>query len=163
MSTSSNFKDYICSSYRVFDSTLIMFCDVQDAEKGIIFTSFPPVLHLHLMRFQYDPISDSSIKFNDRFVDTLYQKFVFMETAVMKAPTICVDMNLNTIAVKPRKKSTRQPLIKIPQISSLNPINNHLISKVFLWQLLRIAKTKIKHKISKEVREAFPRNFRNYF
>ena len=39
----------------------------QDAEKGIIFTSFPPVLHLHLMRFQYDPISDSSVKFNDRF------------------------------------------------------------------------------------------------
>lgn len=28
---------------------------------------FPPVLHLHLMRFQYDPISDNSVKFNDRF------------------------------------------------------------------------------------------------
>lgn len=40
---------------------------LQDAEKGILFTSFPPVLHLHLMRFQYDPITDSSVKFNDRF------------------------------------------------------------------------------------------------
>ena len=39
----------------------------QDAEKGILFTSFPPVLHLHLMRFQYDPITDASVKFNDRF------------------------------------------------------------------------------------------------
>jgi len=38
----------------------------QDAEKGILFESFPPVLHLHLMRFQYDPITDSSVKFNDR-------------------------------------------------------------------------------------------------
>ncbi len=40
---------------------------LQDAEKGILFTSFPPVLHLHLMRFQYDPATDSSVKNNDRF------------------------------------------------------------------------------------------------
>lgn len=40
---------------------------LQDAEKGVIFASFPPVLHLHLMRFQYDPITDCSVKFNDRF------------------------------------------------------------------------------------------------
>lgn len=39
---------------------------LQDAEKGVIFSSFPPVLHLHLMRFQYDPVTDSSVKFNDR-------------------------------------------------------------------------------------------------
>ena len=38
----------------------------KDAEKGIIFEKFPPILHLHLMRFQYDPITDSSVKFNDR-------------------------------------------------------------------------------------------------
>ena len=38
----------------------------QDAEKGILFESFPPVLHLHLMRFQYDPITDCSVKFNDK-------------------------------------------------------------------------------------------------
>nr|CAD7576606.1 unnamed protein product [Timema californicum] len=38
---------------------------LQDAEKGVIFASFPPVLHLHLMRFQYDPITDCSVKFND--------------------------------------------------------------------------------------------------
>jgi hypothetical protein len=41
---------------------------LQDAEKGVIFASFPPVLHLHLMRFQYDPITDCSVKFNDRSV-----------------------------------------------------------------------------------------------
>jgi len=39
---------------------------LQDAEKGILFESFPPVLHLHLMRFQYDPVTDSSVKFNDK-------------------------------------------------------------------------------------------------
>jgi len=39
---------------------------LQDAEKGILFENFPPVLHLHLMRFQYDPVTDSSVKFNDR-------------------------------------------------------------------------------------------------
>ena len=40
---------------------------LQDAEKGVAFVQFPPVLHLHLMRFQYDPITDNSVKFNDRF------------------------------------------------------------------------------------------------
>lgn len=40
---------------------------LQEAEKGVIFSAFPPVLHLHLMRFQYDPITDCSVKFNDRF------------------------------------------------------------------------------------------------
>lgn len=40
---------------------------LQDAEKGVIFVQFPPVLHLHLMRFQYDPVTDNSVKFNDRF------------------------------------------------------------------------------------------------
>lgn len=39
---------------------------LQEAEKGVIFASFPPVLHLHLMRFQYDPMTDNSFKFNDR-------------------------------------------------------------------------------------------------
>lgn len=39
---------------------------LQEAEKGVIFASFPPVLHLHLMRFQYDPVTDCSVKFNDR-------------------------------------------------------------------------------------------------
>ncbi|CAH0719456.1 unnamed protein product, partial [Brenthis ino] len=40
---------------------------LQEAEKGVRFDVFPPILHLHLMRFQYDPKSDASIKFNDRF------------------------------------------------------------------------------------------------
>uniref|UniRef100_A0A2P2I3R0 Ubiquitin carboxyl-terminal hydrolase 7 n=1 Tax=Hirondellea gigas TaxID=1518452 RepID=A0A2P2I3R0_9CRUS len=40
---------------------------LQEAEKGVIFQSFPPVLHLHLMRFQYDPLTDSNVKINDRY------------------------------------------------------------------------------------------------
>ena len=40
---------------------------LQDAEKGIVFMSFPPVLYLHLLRFQYDPVSETSVKCNDRF------------------------------------------------------------------------------------------------
>ena len=30
------------------------------------FLSFPPVLHLQLMRFQYDPQADANVKLNDR-------------------------------------------------------------------------------------------------
>lgn len=40
---------------------------LQEAQKGVIFEQFPPVLHLHLMRFQYDPQTDSNIKINDRY------------------------------------------------------------------------------------------------
>lgn len=40
---------------------------LQEAEKGIVFEYFPPVLHLHLLRFQYDPMTDTNIKINDRF------------------------------------------------------------------------------------------------
>ena len=44
----------------------IEFLSFQEAEKGVIFTQFPPVLHLQLMRFQYDPVTDSNVKINDR-------------------------------------------------------------------------------------------------
>ncbi|EDV95916.1 ubiquitin carboxyl-terminal hydrolase 7 [Drosophila grimshawi] len=40
---------------------------LQEASKGVIFTALPPVLHLHLMRFQYDAKRDISTKYNDRF------------------------------------------------------------------------------------------------
>lgn len=40
---------------------------MQDAEKGIIFKSFPPVLHLLLLRFQYDPDTDMYGKINERY------------------------------------------------------------------------------------------------
>ncbi|KAJ7285909.1 hypothetical protein C8J57DRAFT_1496609 [Mycena rebaudengoi] len=39
---------------------------LQDAKKGIIFESFPPVLHLQLKRFEYDMQRDSMVKVNDR-------------------------------------------------------------------------------------------------
>ncbi|KAI6117686.1 hypothetical protein EDD16DRAFT_995965 [Pisolithus croceorrhizus] len=40
---------------------------LQDAKKGIIFESFPPVLHLQLKRFEYDIQRDAMVKINDRY------------------------------------------------------------------------------------------------
>ncbi|XP_053388715.1 ubiquitin carboxyl-terminal hydrolase 7-like [Mercenaria mercenaria] len=40
---------------------------LQEAEKGVIFKHLPPVLHLHLLRFMYDPASDANVKINDRY------------------------------------------------------------------------------------------------
>ncbi|XP_071963374.1 ubiquitin carboxyl-terminal hydrolase 7-like [Antedon mediterranea] len=40
---------------------------LQEAVKGVLFCSLPPVLHLQLMRFQYDPHTDSNVKINDRY------------------------------------------------------------------------------------------------
>ena len=35
---------------------------LQDAKKGVIFQSFPPVLHLQLKRFEYDMERDAMVK-----------------------------------------------------------------------------------------------------
>lgn len=40
---------------------------LQDAKKGVIFESFPEVLHLQLKRFQYDIDRDAMMKINDRY------------------------------------------------------------------------------------------------
>ncbi|KAL1876598.1 hypothetical protein VTK73DRAFT_9262 [Phialemonium thermophilum] len=40
---------------------------LQDANKGVIFQSFPDVLHLQLKRFQYDIQRDALMKINDRY------------------------------------------------------------------------------------------------
>ncbi|TGZ58823.1 hypothetical protein CRM22_009421 [Opisthorchis felineus] len=40
---------------------------LQEAEKGVTFIRFPPVLYLQLMRFQYDFVADTNVKINDRF------------------------------------------------------------------------------------------------
>ena len=40
---------------------------LQDAKKGVIFQSFPPVLHLQLKRFEYDFMRDVNVKINDRY------------------------------------------------------------------------------------------------
>ncbi|KAI9269716.1 cysteine proteinase [Helicostylum pulchrum] len=39
---------------------------LQDAKKGVLFDSFPPVLHLQLKRFEYDMVTDNMVKINDR-------------------------------------------------------------------------------------------------
>lgn len=46
---------------------------MQDARKGILFETFPPVLQLQLKRFEYDVMKDMMIKVNDRyeFYDTI--------------------------------------------------------------------------------------------
>ena len=45
----------------------------QDARKGVLFDSLPPVLNLHLKRFEYDYQKDAMVKINDayEFYDTL--------------------------------------------------------------------------------------------
>ncbi|KAJ3111095.1 hypothetical protein HK100_002809, partial [Physocladia obscura] len=40
---------------------------LQDARKGVIFSVFPPVLHLQLKRYEYDVEKDAMVKINDRY------------------------------------------------------------------------------------------------
>jgi len=69
---------------------------LQEAEKGVIFASFPPVLHLHLMRFQYDPVTDCSIKFNDRF--EFYEK-LNLESYIQGPESVPATYTLHAVLV----------------------------------------------------------------
>ncbi|XP_015373562.1 PREDICTED: ubiquitin carboxyl-terminal hydrolase 7-like [Diuraphis noxia] len=63
-----SFKDYIqVETLRGVNSYEAILYGLQDMENRVIFESFPPVLCLHLKRFQYDPVTDISFKINDRF------------------------------------------------------------------------------------------------
>ncbi|PPQ63077.1 hypothetical protein CVT24_005932 [Panaeolus cyanescens] len=62
-----SFKDYV--SVEMLDGENKYQAEgfgLQDAKKGIIFESFPPVLHLQLKRFEYDIQRDAMVKINDR-------------------------------------------------------------------------------------------------
>jgi ubiquitin carboxyl-terminal hydrolase 7 len=58
-----SFKDYI--SEEMLDGENKYQAEgygLQDAKKGVVFESFPPVLHLQLKRFEYDVQRDANIK-----------------------------------------------------------------------------------------------------
>ena len=63
-----SFKDYI--QVETMDGDNKYFAEgfgLQDAQKGVIFESFPSVLHLQLKRFEYDINRDAMMKVNDRY------------------------------------------------------------------------------------------------
>ena len=63
-----SFKDYI--QVETMDGENKYFAEgfgLQDAKKGVIFESFPQVLHLQLKRFEYDVHRDAMMKVNDRY------------------------------------------------------------------------------------------------
>lgn len=45
---------------------------LQDAKKGIVFQSFPPVLHLQLKRFEYDVQRDAMVKVGFMIIISIY-------------------------------------------------------------------------------------------
>ena len=66
---------HICDSFKNYIAPEVLDGDnkydagdqgFQKAEKGVYFLKFPPVLHLHLMRFQFDPKTNLNDKINDR-------------------------------------------------------------------------------------------------
>ena len=67
----SEFCVLLCIPFICFTSEFDFILFYQEAKKGVIFAKLPPVLHLQLMRFQYDPMTDTNVKINDRFVQEL--------------------------------------------------------------------------------------------
>ncbi|KAI9818363.1 MAG: hypothetical protein M1826_001385 [Phylliscum demangeonii] len=63
-----SFKDYI--QVETMDGDNKYFAEghgLQDAKKGVIFESFPQVLHLQLKRFEFDVTREAMMKVNDRY------------------------------------------------------------------------------------------------
>ncbi|EWC45003.1 hypothetical protein DRE_06283 [Drechslerella stenobrocha 248] len=63
-----SFRDYI--AYETLEGENKYFAEghgLQDAKKGVIFESFPPILHVHLKRFDYDFMRDAITKVNDLY------------------------------------------------------------------------------------------------
>ncbi|KAJ6256642.1 Ubiquitin carboxyl-terminal hydrolase [Drechslerella dactyloides] len=63
-----SFRDYI--AYETLEGDNKYFAEghgLQEAKKGVIFESFPPVLHVHLKRFDYDFMRDAITKVNDLY------------------------------------------------------------------------------------------------
>ncbi|KAI9707767.1 MAG: hypothetical protein M1836_000729 [Candelina mexicana] len=63
-----SFKDYV--QVETMDGENKYFAEgfgLQDAKKGVIFESFPQILHLQLKRFEYDINRDAMMKVNDRY------------------------------------------------------------------------------------------------
>ncbi|KAI9758437.1 MAG: hypothetical protein M4579_003067 [Chaenotheca gracillima] len=63
-----SFRDYI--QVETMDGENKYFAEgygLQDAKKGVIFESFPQILHLQLKRFEYDINRDAMMKVNDRY------------------------------------------------------------------------------------------------
>ena len=67
-SLDDSFRDYV--QVETMDGENKYFAEgygLQDARKGVIFESFPQVLHLQLKRFEYDISRDAMMKVNDRY------------------------------------------------------------------------------------------------
>ncbi|OZJ04728.1 hypothetical protein BZG36_01825 [Bifiguratus adelaidae] len=63
-----SFKEYIAEETLEGDNSYMAEgYGLQDAKKGVIFESFPPVLHLQLKRYEYDIERDAMVKNNDRY------------------------------------------------------------------------------------------------
>ncbi|GBB89574.1 hypothetical protein RclHR1_01630012 [Rhizophagus clarus] len=63
-----SFKDYIKEeTLEGINKHITVDYGLQEAKKGSIFESFPPVLYLRLKRYEYDIQIDQMVKINDRF------------------------------------------------------------------------------------------------
>ncbi|SCU89331.1 LADA_0E14884g1_1 [Lachancea dasiensis] len=73
---------------------------LQDAKKGVVFESFPPVLHLQLKRFEYDFNYDQLVKINDRyeFPETI-DLSPYLDPGIQKQGSVPCVYNLHCVLV----------------------------------------------------------------
>ena len=84
---------------------------LQEAEKGIMFESFPPVLHLHLLRFEYDPMDGENVKINDRF--EFFEQINLSKYLIRRRPDESTIYILHAVLVRLGDYSSEHSLVYI--------------------------------------------------
>uniref|UniRef100_A0A674AL53 Ubiquitin carboxyl-terminal hydrolase 7 n=1 Tax=Salmo trutta TaxID=8032 RepID=A0A674AL53_SALTR len=118
---------------------------LQEAEKGVKFLTFPPILHLQLMRFMYDPQTDQNIKINDRFefpeqlpLDEFLQKTDSKDPANYILHAVLVHSGDNhgghyVVYLNPKgdgKVSVKEPIVSPPTHQSAKCTSNPVFTRL---------------------------------
>lgn len=76
---------------------------LQDAKKGFVFESFPPVLHLQLKRFEYDIHRDAMVKvrFATNIVFTLYSTLCLERLTIVTNSLLRLTLENLSTKVRP--------------------------------------------------------------
>ena len=128
---------------------------LQEAKKGVIFVSFPPVLHLHLMRFQYDPATDTNVKINDRYHPginvVMVSNWKVMRFSLEDLFCFYIDMSFQrSFVLMSFWKSLRPPLLtthfmlslyiaEITMVGIMLPTSTQEEKEKYVWETVMVA------------------------
>jgi hypothetical protein len=106
----------------------------QDAQRGMEFLAFPPVLTIHLKRFEFDPRSVTMVKINDRFEYVQMNLCVYSRVYILyvetsdRVPQLTLSRTAHTLI--------QRMTIPSQLVLTLLPLNNPAYASTHLFLIL---------------------------